>query len=439
MMGKEIFTGEYRLGLFLTACAAFMGSALDAQFLITSPTYTYTQDFGTSVISASGTNITSGTANLTGWSYDAALSGEINITAAAPTNTGGRYAYTLNGNSNRKIGSRPSGGTGDVKYGILFRNTSGQTIQSFSVSYTGYQLSLGGNTNANVNKLTVDYIVSASSIGITAGGGTSMPSLDFSQTQFVGSANTGSQGAGYPAAVGTNATSGCISVAASVPNNSYLLIRWSDLDDSQNDPHLAIDDVEVVFFTNQTVSNNTACSLLPVELLDFQAFNKGAENEISWKATQEDRIAAYILERSENGIDFTELGKVDLSSSSGMVKNYAVSDPLPGKGMTYYRLSTLEKNGGRKFYHMVSLENSSIGWTGTAYQNGGELIVDLRGEIPAGSEIGLYDMSGKQLANRAVSKSREVIPVGHMANGIYSVRITSPDKAQNIKVAITNQ
>jgi len=439
MTGKEIFTGEYRLGLILMACGAFMGSALDAQFLVTSPTYTYTQDFGTSVISASGTNITSGTANLTGWSYDVALAGEINITAAAPTNTGGRYAYTLNGNSNRKIGARPSGSTNDVKYGILFRNTSGQTIQSFSVSYTGYQLSLGGNTNANINKLTVDYIVSASSIAITAGGGTSMPSLDFSQTQFVASSNTGSQGAGYPAATGTNVNSGCISVAASIPNNSYLLIRWSDPDDPQNDPHLAIDNVEVVFFTNQTVSNNTACSLLPVELLDFQAKSNGTQNAISWKAAQEERIDAYILERSENGIDFTALESVNVSASSATVKDYVILDPLPGKDITYYRLSMLEKNGERKFYDMVSLENTGEEWSGVAWQKAGELIVQLRGNIPAGSEIGLYDLSGTRLAEAAISHSMESIPVGHMASGIYSVRITSPDKAQNIKVAITNQ
>jgi|GEM_PF-1844324 len=436
MKGSRIFTGTYRLERILAVAMMFMASALEAQFLITSPTYTYTQDFGTSVISASGTNISSGTANLTGWSYDAALTGEVNITAAAPTNTGGRYAYTQNGNSNRKIGARPSGSTGDVKYGILFRNTSGQTIQSFSVSYTGYQLSLGGNTSAASNTLAVDYIVSASSIAVTAAGGTMIPALDFYQTQFVSTSNTGSQGAGYPATTGTGANSGCISVAASIPNNSYLLIRWNDPDDSQNDPHLAIDDVVVVFFTNQTVTNNVACSLLPVELLDFQAQSHGTENSISWKTAQEEHVEAYILERSENGMDFTELERVELQPSSAAVKDYTVSDPLPGKEITYYRLSTLERNGTRKFYQMVSLENNMAGWTGTAYQNAAELIVQLRGDVPAGAGIGLYDLAGNRLAEAPITKSKEVIPVGHVASGIYSLRITSPDKAQNLKVAI---
>lgn len=439
MKASKIFTGTCHLGRILAAGMLFMVSAAKAQFLITSPTYTYTQDFGTSLISASGTNITSGSANLTGWSYDAALTGEINITAAAPTNTGGRYAYTQNGNSNRKIGSRPSSSTGTIRYGILFKNTSGQTIQSFSVSYTGYQLSQGGNTAAAINTLSVDYVVSTSSIAITAGGGTMIPALDFYQTQFVSTANTGSQGAGYPTTTGTGANSGCISVAASIPDNSYLLIRWTDADDPQNDPHLAIDDVEVVFFTNQTVTNNVACSLLPVELLDFQAHNNGTENTISWKAAQEERIGSYILERSDNGIDFTVLEHVRLSASSGTLNEYVLSDTLPGKEITYYRLSTLEKNGNRKFYQVISLESKATDWTGLAYQNAGDLIVQLRGDVPAGSRISLYDLSGKSLAEAIPGQDKEVIPVAHLANGIYNVRITSPDKAQNIKVAITNQ
>jgi hypothetical protein len=411
---------------------------LRAQFLITSPTYTYTQDFGTSVISASGTNITSGTANLTGWSYDAALTSELNITAAAPTNAGGRYAYTLNGNSNRKIGSRPSGSTNDIEYGILFRNTSGQTIQSFSASYTGYQISQGGNTNANINKLTVDYIVSTSSIAITAPAGTAIPALDFSQTQFVTTANTGGQGQGYPAAVGTGANSGCVSVGASIPNNSYLLLRWIDPDDSQNDPHFAIDNVEVVFFTNQTVANNAACSFLPIDLLDFYVVNNGASNNINWKVAQEENITQYALEKSENGIDFTELGVVNLSVSSDATKTYHFPDPNPGAEITYYRLSTLEKDRSRRFYKIISLENKPDPWTYTAYQNGNKLNVEFKGTVPTEGTISLLNMSGVVLMEQSIMTYHEALDLKQLANGIYVVRITSPGKTEHFKIVITN-
>lgn len=412
-------------------------SGAKAQVLIASPNYTYTQDFGTSVISASGTNnITSATANLNGWSYDAAFSGEVNITAAAPTNTGGRYGYTLNGNTNRKIGSRPSSGTGKVNYGVLFRNTSGQTIQSFSVSYTGFQLSQGGNTSTDVNKLTVDYIVSTSSIAITASGGTAIPALDFSQTQFVSSSNTGSQGVGYPATTGTALNSGCVSVGASIPDNSYLLVRWTDLDDPQNDPHLAIDNVQVIFFTNQTVSNNAACSFLPVKLLDFYVSGTASGNDIAWKVAQEDQISSYMLEKSINGIDFVGLGMIAHDGVSEAVKTYSFTDVSPGE-ITYYRLSTIGNNGNKAVYQVISQErNKASDWTYHIYQNENVLMAIFGNGMPKNGNIELYDFSGNLVAASKIENDQQTIDISTVGEGLYFTKIISQSKTEYFKLYV---
>lgn len=412
-------------------------SGAKAQVLIASPNYTYTQDFGTSVITASGTNnMTSSTANLAGWSYDAAFGGEINITATAPTNSGGRYGYTLNGNNNRKIGSRPSSTTGKVNYGVLFKNTSGQTIQSFSVSYTGFQLSLGGNTSADVNKLTVDYIVSTSPIAVTAGGGTAIPALDFSQTQFVSSSNTGGQGAGYPAATGTSANSGCVSVAASIPDNSYLLVRWTDLDDPQNDPHLAIDNVQAIFFTNQTVTNNAACSFLPVELLDFYVSSNAAGNDIIWKVAQEEQISSYILEKSINGIDFVDLGMIDHTGVPEAVKTYSFTDVSPDEIM-YYRLSTIGNNGKKAVYKVISQErNKTSDWTYHIYQNENVLMAIFGNGIPKNGNIELYDFSGNMVSASKIENNKQTIDINTVGEGLYFIKIISQSKTEYFKLYI---
>ncbi len=420
----------------ILACG-LMCQSLSAQFLIVSPTYTYTQDFGTSVISASGSNITSGTANLTGWSYDAPLTSELNILAAAPTNTGGRYAYILNGGPDRKIGARPSGGSGNVAYGILFQNTSGQTINSFSVSYSGFQFSLGGNTNAVINKLTVDYKVSAATIPITATGATAMPLLDFSQTQFVGVANTGSQGNGYPAAIGSGMNSGCISVATAIPNNNYLLLRWTDLDDAQNDPHLGIDNVEVVFFTNQTVSSNTACSFLPIELLDFYATKNGEINELAWKV-EEEVIDFYIVEKSNNAIDFVEIAKLLPMSKNVSVKNYSITDESPFNDITYYRLSTREKNGTVKYYNTISVDaKANSNWNYTHYSNEDFLTVEFKNSVPANASVELYDVSGNLVYTGKVAGPKTAISISALNEGVYFVKLISPQKTEHFKIIIT--
>ncbi len=420
------------------AVVGLMHQNLIAQFLIASPNYTYTQDFGTSVISAAGNNITSGSANLTGWSYDAPLTAELNIVAAAPTNAGGRYAYTLNGVSDRKIGARPSGGSGIVKYGILFQNTSGQTINSFSVSYSGFQFSLGGNTNAATNTLTVDYKVSVATIPMNATGATPMPSLNYIQTQFVAVANNGSQGNGYPGAVGSGVNSGCISVAAAIPDNSYLLLRWTDVDDPQNDPHLGIDNIEVVFFTNQTVINNTACSFLPIELLDFSGIKSGNENLLNWKIAGESNIIYHSIEKSNNGLDFIEIAKFTPTLKDGLVKNYSLTDDSPFNDITYYRLSTKEKDGSIKHYKTVSVETKAANnWNYKHYVNEESLTVEFKNDVPPNGSIELYDVSGKLLFTEKITESKTNISISLLNEGIYFVKLMTPQKTEYFKTIIT--
>lgn len=323
----------------------FVAYSVKSQVLIVSPNYTYTQNFGTTAISTWINNST-----FLGWSYDAAYTGELNITAAAPTNTGGRYGYTFNGATDRKIGSRASGGTSDIEYGVLFQNTSGQTIQSFSVNYTGYQVSIGGNTNANTNILAFDYIISAATIPITAAFGTAVPALNYTQTQFVTVANTGSQGTGYPGTFFSNLNSGCLSIAASIPNNSYILLRWNDPDDGANDPHFAIDNIVVKFFTNQTVVNNTACSTLPITLTDFYAKPNESAVELVWNIETERNVNYYIVERSNDGINFVPISTIkSVAETEGYYNlNYSTADLSPKIGINYYRLVNVDKDGSKQ-------------------------------------------------------------------------------------------
>ena len=212
-------------------------------------TGSYFQDFGT-------TDILSWTNNITyqGWYMSGTFQSHISITAAAPSNTGGFYTYECNGNNDQKIGSRASGSSGTIRYGVILQNNTGSAINQISVSYTGYQLSLAQNGNTNV--IGFDYIVSASLPAITATGGTAVAALNFTQLQSNGASGS-AQVMGYPCTQFANMAT-CINV--SIPVGSYILLRWSDPDDSGNDHHMAIDDLNVQFLaTNLTASSATIC------------------------------------------------------------------------------------------------------------------------------------------------------------------------------------
>jgi hypothetical protein len=256
-------------------------------------TTSYTQNFGAA-------DITSWTNNVTfpGW-YEGTgtFRGNTPNLVASPNtyNAGGYWTYNCGGDA--KIGSRASGTAPNtnLKYGVVLRNTTGMTIQSVRVRYDGFQMSLAENNN-NLNTIFFDYIVGAAAPLITAVGGTSVTALNFVQIQNNAGAGNSNQLVGYLCSQSTPNITACIPV--SIPNNSYILLRWNDPDNSANDHHMAIDNLQVDF----GIVTNDCLTILPIDLIDFYTTKKDNSNVIIWKVADETTVESYMIEKSEDGI-----------------------------------------------------------------------------------------------------------------------------------------
>lgn len=88
---------------------------------------------------------------------------------------------------------------------------------------------------------------------------------------------------------------------------------------------------------------------LPVELLDFTATSVGETTVLSWE-TRSERDADYFdVEKSEDGITFTTIGRVTAAGDSKTVQTYQLIDPSPLSGATYYRLRQVDRSGAETF------------------------------------------------------------------------------------------
>lgn len=324
--------------LFAVIC-----SLCKAQVNIT--TGSYTQNFGTA-------NITSWTNNSTfpGWYMNSGnFRGQANLSGSANSfNSGGFYTYNCGG-SDAKIGSRASGSSpnNNLAYGVVLRNTTGQTIRSIRVSYKGFQMSLATN-GGSMNTISFDYVVSTSAPAITAGGGTGVSALNFNQLQST-STGGGNQLNWYPCTQSILLSS-CVVV--NIPNNSYILLRWKDVDDDDNDHHMAIDDVEVAF----DMTGGTCANLLPVELLYFNADYKGEGVDLEWATASEKNNSHFTVERSRNGLDFEDLFEQKGKSKSIEKITYRQKDGEPLKGISYYRLRQSDADGMVTYSEIQAVE-----------------------------------------------------------------------------------
>jgi len=401
---------------FISAVA--LGSSLAAQ-IPTISSGSYLQNFGTADVSSWTDNST-----FPGW-YSTDAIGHLNITSttSSASNTGGFYSYECNGNNDQKIGSRASGGTGTIRYGVVLRNTTGSAIRSFNVRYTGYQLSLGSNGNA-VNTIAVDYIISTAVPTINGTATGSAAGLNFAQVQ--NSATTGgTMLAAYPC---TQSRSINACFAVNLPNNSYIMLRWTDVDDSNNDHHMAIDDVEIAFDLTGTVCN----VLLPVELLSFDAVLNGKEEtELSWSSASERNNDFYSVERSANGIDFETIETVKGAGNSTALLNYSSKDLQPFEGVSYYRLKQTDFDGSYSYSAMVSIDRSVRASRLAVWPNPTE---DGMIRIAAGNAavaVEVFDHTGRLLL---AGTNAEPIDVSVFGKGMYLVRVSSGDKSITRKV-----
>jgi len=318
---------------------------------VTITTTNYSQNFGT-------TNVPSWTNNSTylGWYVNDNLEfqSELNITTTAPTNTGGVYVYRCDGGTDRKLGSRASSGTATIHYGLRIKNNTGLPIQSMTVSYKGFQLSLAENNN-NSNVLQFSYKVVSSPSVIdnltTTAGYTNVTVLNYVAPINHGGPGTSNQVSGIPCTTSSTITS-CIPVM--IQNNGEIMLRWTDVDNSANDHHMAIDEVQILFHFD-----NICATTLPIELIDFSGFNNVDHNLIKWSTGSENNNNFFQLHRSNDGKNWITINKVYGQGSTSHQVDYEYEDYDYNGGINYYKLTQTDFDGTTTEFHLIYIENTN--------------------------------------------------------------------------------
>jgi Icc-related predicted phosphoesterase len=91
----------------------------------------------------------------------------------------------------------------------------------------------------------------------------------------------------------------------------------------------------------------TYAALLPANT-EFTAAPKMNAVELKWTTSQEISVVNYILERSANGTDYTQIATVFANSGSTQGANYTYNDRTVLSGKNYYRLIAVSLSGARK-------------------------------------------------------------------------------------------
>lgn len=84
---------------------------------------------------------------------------------------------------------------------------------------------------------------------------------------------------------------------------------------------------------------------LPIELIAFSATADKQKVLLDWSTATEINNEYFSIERSNNGRDFVQIGKIDGAGTSYQRLDYTFTDAAPLQGWNYYRLQQMDYDG----------------------------------------------------------------------------------------------
>jgi len=165
---------------------------------------------------------------------------------------------------------------------------------------------------------------------------------------------------------------------------------------------------------------------LPVNLLQFSVVDRQADAFIQWSTTGEINSRDFIVQRSDDGITFANIGKISAMGISTSKINYNFIDAgiiNSGKAKLYYRLNQRNRDGSESLSRIITLDLKGRHlFTIRLLQNPVKTALPVM--VTGGGQrlvFSIKDYSGKTLyTSQAANLNGFIsIPVSNLATGSY--------------------
>lgn len=191
-----------------------------------------------------------------------------------------------------------------------------------------------------------------------------------------------------------------------------------------------------------TALNNTNCAL-PVQLLSFDAEQRGDEVLLTWQTASELNNEWFVIERAGAGLHFEEIGRLKGAGTTLQQRQYAFTDPHPLPGDNYYRLRQIDFDGNYSFSPYVFVEIE----TGTReirmYPNPvvrQELTLEIISDEPGSLELQIFNLAGLLLGTYSceISEGHNLLSYNteRLPAGMYQLVLSQNGQRQIFKLVV---
>jgi hypothetical protein len=292
-----------------------------------------------------------------------------------------RFSNTVDFDPGPGIVNHVSNGNSDIV--ILKLNDNGNYTWSVSIGGLGYEQPSGLHVN------TANEVFSTGSFYGTVdfdpgNGATNLISNGFSDIYCIkldvsGNLSWATSFGGTNYDSGNNITSGTNGAVYLTGGFNSALI---DFDPGPGEANLScsthIGDYYILKLTESPPSTTLA-----VQLTDFSCHQEERSIEIKWRTESELNSDYFVLEKSEDGVQFHPFVQTKAQGNTSLPTDYIISDITPETGINYYRLTEVDMNGERKTYNITACDFNMFSMkikTARVYSMNGTLLSEINGD-----------------------------------------------------------
>lgn len=166
---------------------------------------------------------------------------------------------------------------------------------------------------------------------------------------------------------------------------------------------------------------------LPITGLKINAIKQGKDVLVKWETVTESNTSHFIVQRS-TAINTTadSIGNIIAKENSTVLSNYLWVDKYPSKGINYYRLKQVDKDGKYVYSATVAI-NFESGFIVSYYPNPTSSIIklDIGTTNASGYSFQLFDLNGNLLQSSTITNTITTVNMETLKSATYIIKITN--------------
>lgn len=165
---------------------------------------------------------------------------------------------------------------------------------------------------------------------------------------------------------------------------------------------------------------------LPLRFISFTAAKADDKVLLSWKTADEQNTSHFEIERSADGTLFEKIATTAAANSSGL-HDYQQTDVHPNKGINYYRIKQVDKDGRFTYSAVIRISfNNGVNML-TVYPNPATQFIVLDfATLQQKVQVKIFDMQGRLVLSEQKTGTQLIkINIEKLAAGKYTAIVSN--------------